>query len=218
MSSVAPAPSSSFFDFLKPRYHEAVFRLKQSVVALLALITLTHLLPLPTLYSSAWKFYRSSFRSGWEKGVASVELFLLAVLLVNILQASYAIRSPRAPFPPLASPARPLNAPKGLHMSPPTPSWRNKAHGLSPNTTPQRQLPFSASVSSDPRNLAHSYSLSFPTPSPDASFNSTMSLPPSPSPSSPLAAYRGRRGVGTGRALDGSLLARLSQVDSDDDE
>ncbi|KAH9971029.1 hypothetical protein BGW80DRAFT_521833 [Lactifluus volemus] len=82
-------------------------------------------------------------------------------------------------------------------------------------------------ASSDPRGLAQSYTLtmnhnlstSSPT-SPDISFgSSTGSLPPSPSPAqvvSPIAAYRGRRPL-TGRALDGSLLARLSQGDSDSD-
>lgn len=75
MSSSATAhPRSvqkrSFFDFLKPRYHEAVFRLRNSLIALVTLVTLTHLLPLPTPYASAWKFYRDSFQSSWEKGVA----------------------------------------------------------------------------------------------------------------------------------------------------
>jgi hypothetical protein len=83
-------------------------------------------------------------------------------------------------------------------------------------TTPQRQLPFSASTSgsgtsatgagsaSDPRGLAQSYSLAFTnflaspsSPSPSSSSaphdRSFGSLPPSPSPTSPLAAYRGRR-------------------------
>jgi len=62
--------NSSFFDFLKPRYHEAICRLKNSLIALVALVTLTHLLPLPTLYTSAWKFYRDSFHSSWEKSLA----------------------------------------------------------------------------------------------------------------------------------------------------
>jgi len=64
-----PTAKRSFFDFFKPRYHEASLRLKNSLIALIALITLTHLLPLPTLYSSAWKFYRDSFHSSWEKGL-----------------------------------------------------------------------------------------------------------------------------------------------------
>ena len=69
--STQPTPKkSSFFDFLKPRYHEAVYRLRNSVIAVIALATLTHLLPIPTPYASAWKFYRDTFQSPWEKGVA----------------------------------------------------------------------------------------------------------------------------------------------------
>lgn len=65
-------------------------------------------------------------------------------------------------------------------------------------TTPQRQLPFSSSISSsiaasDPYNLAKSYSLGFSDP--NLSFATST---PSPTPS-PLAAYKGRRGVGVAR-------------------
>ncbi|KAI0248762.1 hypothetical protein BJV78DRAFT_1363340 [Lactifluus subvellereus] len=239
------AQKGSFFDFLKPRYHEAVFRLRNSLIALVTLLTLTHLLPLPTPYASAWKFYRDSFQSSWEKSVAVTELLLFGVLLANVLQASIAIRSPPAPYPPLPSPSKPLSPPpprsKGpQHLTATPPNWRSKmSGGLSPNTTPQRQLAFSTSSAgvgvggvagagsaSDPRGVAQSYTLTFnhlssPSPaSPDLSFgSSTGSLPPSPSPvqvTSPLAAYRGRRPP-TGRALDGSLLARLALGDSDSD-
>ncbi|KAN0135984.1 hypothetical protein V8E53_006145 [Lactarius tabidus] len=229
---------SSFFDFLKPRYHEAVYRLRNSVIAVIALATLTHLLPIPTPYASAWKFYRDTFQSPWEKGVAIAELLVFGLLLANILQSSIAIRSPPAPYPPVPSPAKALSPPRQPST---TANWRslgNKSAGLSPKTTPQRQLPFSVSTSvggastgagsaSDPRGLAQSYSLAFTNflaspSSPSPSSTSTPldrsfgSLPPSPSPVSPLAAYRGRRAP-TGRGLDGSLLARLAQGDSDSD-
>ena len=62
---------SSLFDILKPRYHEAVYRLKNSLIALVALFTVTHLLPLPTPYASAWNFYRDSFQSSWEKTLST---------------------------------------------------------------------------------------------------------------------------------------------------
>jgi len=232
--SPKPAQKSSFFDFLKPRYHEAVFRLRNSVIAVITLATLTHLLPIPTPYASAWKFYRDTFQSPWEKGVAFAELAVFGLLLINILQASIALRSPPAPYPPVPSPAKALSPPRQPTT---TVNWRSlssKSGGLSPN----RQLAFSGSTSvggastgpgsaSDPRGLAQSYSLAFsnflaspssPSPSSqsaphDRSFGS---LPPSPSPTSPLAAYRGRRAP-TGRGLDGSLLARLAQGDSDSD-
>ncbi|KAI0294493.1 hypothetical protein B0F90DRAFT_1756894 [Multifurca ochricompacta] len=187
-----------------------------------------------------------------------VQLFIFGLLLVNILQASIAIRSPPATHTHLSSPSKPFSPPppsrtkqQQQQQQQPTPNWRGTSGGLSPHTTPQRQLAFSASMTgagggnaSDPRGLAQSYSLTFnnsllstpPTSHPaDFSFgSSTGSLPPHPT-SSPLAAYRGRRAP-TGRAyifvlivcqtrtlsfpfflggLDGLLLARLAQADSD---
>ena len=175
--------------------------------------------------------------------IAHSELIVFGLLLANILQASFAIRSPPAPYPPVPSPAKAISPPRQPSA---TANWRslgNKSAGLSPKvrppplipcfhhssrgsareqTTPQRQLPFSASTSvggsstgagsaSDPRGLAQSYSLAFTnflgspsSPSPSSSSaphdRSFGSLPPSPSPTSPLAAYRGRRAP-TGRAL-----------------
>jgi hypothetical protein len=121
---------------------------------------------------------------------AHAELFLFCLLLANILQATIAIRSPPAPYPPLPSPSKalsptaPSRSKEGQQrttttMTPPT--WRGKSGGLSPNITPQRQLAFStttpagssnrvsagaggsASVgsASDPRGLAQSYKLAF---------------------------------------------------------
>ncbi|KAF8489980.1 hypothetical protein F5888DRAFT_1808409 [Russula emetica] len=236
---------SSFLDILKPRYHEAVYRLKNSLIALIALFTLTHLLPLPTPYASAWNFYRDSFQSSWEKSLAIAGAilpykFALPPLLTQDHDATIAIRSPPAPYPSFPSPSKSLSPhSKGgqqqqhrTTMTPP--AWRGKSGGLSPKTTPQRQLAFSTTTpagsnsaggASDPRGLAQSYKLTFAnhhTSSPDISISSSTgssSLPPSPSPAqatSPLAAYRGRRAP-TGRALDGSLLARLAQGDSDSD-
>ncbi len=150
-----------FFDILKPRYHEAVYRLKNSLVALIALFTLTHLLPLPTPYASAWNVYHDSFQSSWEKSLAIAgvitpckltsppllttrrgayaELIIFFLLLVNIFQATIAIRSPRAPYPPIPSPSKSLSPrSKGgqqrqhrATMTPPT--WRSISGGLSPN-------------------------------------------------------------------------------------
>src|SRR6266849_1660495 len=183
---------SSVFDILKPRYHEAVYRLKNSLIALVALFTLTHLLPFPTPYASAWNFYRDSFQSSWEKSLAIAgaiplykfalppltqdhdgtcdyaELSVFCLLLANIFQATIAIRSPPAPYPPLPSPSKSLSPrSKGATMTPP--AWRGKSGGLSPKvrltplfnaytyswsyflrahiqTTPQRQLAFSTTT------------------------------------------------------------------------
>ena len=69
-----------------------------------------------------------------------VELSIFCLLLANILQATIAIRSPPAPYPPLSSPAksrspatspRPKDGQQHRTMTPPT--WRGKSGGLSPN-------------------------------------------------------------------------------------
>ncbi|KAI9507149.1 hypothetical protein F5148DRAFT_1207698 [Russula earlei] len=228
------------FGLLKPRYHEAVFRLKNSTLALIALVTATHLLPLPTPHAFCMESLPRLISNHHGKGVSLLQLSLFCLLLVNILQSAFAIRSPPTPYPPLPSPSKrpsPAHHSKGQHEHRATPpSWRTKSagSGLSPNTTPQRQLAFSTSAgggsiggasasagsASDPRGLARSYALAFDSPLHDLSLgSSTGSLPSSPSPaqaSLPLAAYRGRRAP-TGRALDGSLLARLAEGDSDSD-
>ena len=66
------------------------------------------------------------------------ELSVFCLLLANIFQATIAIRSPPAPYPPLPSPSKSLSPhSKGgqqqqhrATMSPPT--WRGKSGGLSP--------------------------------------------------------------------------------------
>lgn len=63
MSSGALGMLSFSLDVLKPRYSEAVARLKNSLMALFALVVLTHLLPVPPLYSALWRVYRGSYRS-----------------------------------------------------------------------------------------------------------------------------------------------------------
>ncbi|ETW78517.1 hypothetical protein HETIRDRAFT_435293 [Heterobasidion irregulare TC 32-1] len=217
MSSGALGMLSFSLDVLKPRYSEAVARLKNSLMALFALVVLTHLLPVPPLYSALWRVYRGSYRSFPHKVISLSEFWAFSILAFNILQASYAIYSPRKPHAPPPTPAKPLSILQSPRATPSAPAWRSKSHGLSPNTTPQRQKAFAPSASytpSDPLNLARSYTLSFFGPSSDASFASSVSLPPSPSP---LAAYRGRQGGAIGRPLDASLLARLSQMDSDDE-
>ena len=100
----------SFFDIFKPRYHEAVYRLKNSLIALIALFTLTHLLPLPTPYASAWNLYCDSFQSSWEKSLAitgaiSMHQVTLPPLLTQDHDCACACRtirlqsSPRQHFP-----------------------------------------------------------------------------------------------------------------------
>jgi hypothetical protein len=66
------------------------------------------------------------------------ELSVFCLLLANILQATIAIRSPPAPYPPLLSPSK--GGQQQQHratMTPPT--WRGKSGGLSPKV---RLTPF----------------------------------------------------------------------------
>ncbi|KAI0027765.1 hypothetical protein K488DRAFT_90485 [Vararia minispora EC-137] len=60
--------SESLFDFLRPRYPEAVTRLRNSIIALVFLTIATHLLPTPGLPLALYKFMRSSYTSSLEKG------------------------------------------------------------------------------------------------------------------------------------------------------
>jgi hypothetical protein len=143
---------SSFFDILKPRYHEAVYRLKNSLIALLALFTLTHLLPFPTPYASAWNFYRDSFQSSWEKSIAIAGAimpykFALPPLLTRDHDGTCAFRiirllSPsrqhlsinhRDPFPTSTLPSSPITfqiplAPLKRRPAATTPSHDDTAH------------------------------------------------------------------------------------------
>jgi hypothetical protein len=69
---------------------------------------------------------------------ADAELSVFCLLLANILQATIAIRSPPAPYPPLPSPSKSLSPrSKGgqqqQHRATMTPlTWRGKSGGLSP--------------------------------------------------------------------------------------
>jgi hypothetical protein len=61
-----------------------------------------------------------------------LELAVIGILALNMLQAVYAIKYPRAPLPPLASPARP----KGISSPPAVTKRRFKA--LSANVSDNR--------------------------------------------------------------------------------
>lgn len=136
----------------------------------------------------------------------AAEIALLAVLLFNVAQASYALKYPRVPPPPAPSPARkakdtPLSPARQWRLSSSTtPNVRFCIEQLglnlpwtSPQSSPQRQKAFSSyapsPVSTPSRIVNYTIPGSVASP-PDASFASSMSIPGSPA--SPLAAYRGR--------------------------
>jgi hypothetical protein len=200
---------------LKPHKHEATLRIRNSTLSLVGFCLLTYLLPLPDPITSLRVVLSKRPAGNIWLSICAVELTLVALLGLNILQASIALRFPRKPHPVPASPI------KGLALSPPSQPKRRK--GLSPNTSPQPQKSFSPFASSSfttsttyaPSPLSTpSRVLTYTAPSPAASLSSMGASSPSPM----VAGYRGRHvGSGVGRALDGSLLQRLAAEDSDSD-
>ena len=169
---------SSFLDILKPRYHEAVYRLKNSLIALLALFTLTHLLPLPTPYASAWNFYRDSFQSSWEKSIAiagaiSPYKFALPPLLTRDHDGTCACRiirhlsaprqhlpiNHRDPFPTSALPPSPITFQVPLASLKRRPAATTPSHDDTAHVARQIRWPYSQRASHTSLN-AYKYSWS----------------------------------------------------------
>ncbi|KAI0078729.1 hypothetical protein K474DRAFT_1683688 [Panus rudis PR-1116 ss-1] len=216
----------SLSDWLKPSRNEAITRLRTNGFAVVALFIVTHLAPIPSLVTAVRVVLtRADVGAIWWL-FSVLETFVLAVLGMNILQASYALQYPPTSAPPLASASRP-GTPRYNPQSPPGKTPRKL--GITPVATPQPQKTFSASSSYAPSPISTpSRTLNYTIPasvggSPfDTSLNtSSASLPGSPSPnplSSSLAAYRGKHSSSIGRAFDGDLLNRLTRHDDDDDE
>ncbi|KII86119.1 hypothetical protein PLICRDRAFT_44586, partial [Plicaturopsis crispa FD-325 SS-3] len=181
-------------DLIKPHRAEAVLRLRNSALGLLALAVLAHLSPLPSPYTSVVAVIRNSDGNGegegwgkWWWGVCAAESILLGLLTANILQSLYAIKFPRTPHPPLPSPS-PSHA-----ANPTSPAPKRRLGALSPNNSPQRSFS-SSSYASSPVSTP-SRTLNYPAVSPFSSsspfntslsspFNTSLSLslPPTPSP------------------------------------
>jgi len=70
---------------------------------------------------------RNSLTPAWTS--SSSELAVFGMLLANILQASVALRSPPAPYPPVPSPAKALSPPR-QPSSTTTANWRSNSTGL----------------------------------------------------------------------------------------
>ncbi|EIW53651.1 uncharacterized protein TRAVEDRAFT_133127 [Trametes versicolor FP-101664 SS1] len=214
VSAASSSSSASLLDWFKPLRSEAIARLRTNTVGLVGLVILSNLLPVP----SPWR----AFDVVWQRRPTSApyyylcaaEIALLAVLLFNVVQASYALKYPRVPPPPPPSPARKA---KDTPLSPAR-QWRLSS-STTPNSSPQRQKAFSSyapsPVSTPSRIVNYTIPGSVASP-PDASFASSMSVPGSPA--SPLAAYRGRHSASVGRAFDGSLLSRLAKDDDEDED
>ncbi|KAI0634005.1 hypothetical protein C8Q77DRAFT_1109116 [Trametes polyzona] len=211
--AASTAPPSALLDWFKPLRSEAIARLRTNTVGLVGLGILSNLLPIPTLWRAFDVVWRQRYASASYYYFCVAELALFATLLLNILQASYALKYPRAPPPPPPSPAKQSS---NTPLSPPR-QWRLSS--ATPSSSPQRQKAFSSyapsPVSTPSRTINYTIPASVSSP-PDASFASSISLPGSPA--SPLAAYRGRHSTSVGRAFDGSLLSRLAKDDSDEED
>ncbi|KAG6328445.1 hypothetical protein ID866_10644 [Astraeus odoratus] len=183
--------AKDFRDVIKPYKNEAVIRLRNSTVGLVALVMATHLLPMPSLWTAV-HVVRGSTDRGLLWGVCIAELVLSVLIALNLVQAAYALKYPRKPLPPLpSSPA------KGL---------------VTPQSQKKRRTILSPAV-----RISTFYSICC-TPSPfNTSINSsTMSLPPTPSPS--LSVYHARHPVALGQSFDGLSLSRLTGDELDEDE
>ncbi|KAI0654138.1 hypothetical protein C8Q70DRAFT_926369 [Cubamyces menziesii] len=215
VSAGSSTATASLVDWFKPLRSEAIARLRMNAVGLVGLTIFTNLLPVPSPWKAVDVVWRQRPTSAPYYYLCLAELAMFAMFLFNILQASYALKYPRAPLPPPPSPAKP---PKSTPLSPPSRQWR--LSGLTPNSSPQRQQAFSSyapsPVSTPSRTINYTIPASIASP-PDASFASSVSSLPG-SPASPLAAYRGRHSASVGRAFDGSLLSRLAKEDSDDED
>lgn len=137
--------STSLLDWFKPLRNEAIARLRTNAVGLLGIGVLSNLLPIPTPWrafdvvwqgrpasapyyylcaAGEWVWSCSSFMSTESR---DAELLVLGVLAFNVLQASYALKFPRAPIPPPPTPTKSII---GTPLSPPARQWR--LQGLTP--------------------------------------------------------------------------------------
>ncbi|KIK95492.1 hypothetical protein PAXRUDRAFT_378968 [Paxillus rubicundulus Ve08.2h10] len=205
----AASKAKHLSDFSKPYKNEAVLRLRNTTMSLLALILLTHLLPVPSLWT-AFNVVRGGSDVGAVWAVCAAELSLSGLLGLNLIQAAVAIRYPRSPLPPpFTPPAKGITTPQGQ---------KKRRTILSPGTSPQAQRSFTPSYvpspASTPSRTLH-YSMPS-TPSPfGVSLGSSASMPSTPSPS--LAAYHGRHPPSLGQPFNASTLSRLTG-DSDEEQ
>jgi len=119
---------NTFTNRLKPHKAEAIQRIRTNALCLITTLLLSYLLPVPSLPTALRTLRSSSHHTPWSAewiwdwicllGVSShetrdphistlLETALVTLLFYNILEASYAIKYPRAPPPPFKSPSKP---------------------------------------------------------------------------------------------------------------
>lgn len=202
-------------DCIKPYKNEALIRLRNSTVGLVALVVTTHILPLPSLWTAA-NVVRDRGQSdiGFLWGVCATELGFLALLILNTAQAAYALRYPRKPHSTHVSPAKALQVTPqsqkkrrsilspASSMGPRAPQRTSSLYTSSPLSTPSRTLYYSMPSTPSPFNASLT--------------SSTSSMPPTPSPS--LGAYHARHGDSPGQPFDGLTLSKLTDAQSDEED
>ncbi|KAJ7170779.1 hypothetical protein C8R43DRAFT_1231517 [Mycena crocata] len=216
-------------DYFKPHRTEALLRIRTNVFAVLLIAVLSTLVPRIPALPTALAVALSAKRHPWGSSSIYVAFCMLevgavALMSLNILQAVYAVKYPRAPLPPSPSPAKP----KGIHMAPPTPQ---RSFKLSPNSSPQLQKSFSFGASGSALQSSTSMYPSSPLSTPSRTLQ--YSIPPSSStstfmsststtmhtPSPILSTYMGKHGGEyTARPFDGAYLTELRiHPDSEED-
>ncbi|KAJ7364108.1 hypothetical protein DFH08DRAFT_838362 [Mycena albidolilacea] len=217
-------------DYFKLHRADALLRVRSNFFTLLLIAVLSTLVPripaLPTALAVALSSRR--YRWGTTDWIYTwfciLEVGAVALLSLNILQAVYAVKYPRAPPPPPPTPAKS----KAVHVPAPTPK---RAFRLSPNSSPQLQKSFSFGTSGSVlQSSSTSAYPSSPVSTPSRVLN--YSLPPSSStstfvsstssintPSPILSTYLGKHGGEyIARPFDGAFLAEIRNHPDSDEE
>ncbi|TFK62790.1 hypothetical protein BDN72DRAFT_889940 [Pluteus cervinus] len=225
-SSLKPGASITLVDHFKPHRSEALQRLRLNGFSLLTLFLLSNLLPLPSL-QSAFHVLMAKEREEWNfewwwKWGCLLEATIALTLTYNVFESVYALKYPRAPLPPVNTPAKS----KSLAVSTPTP--KRAFTTLSPFTSPQPQKPFTPTASFSASTFLSSSPTKYQaTPQATPSRVMQYSMPSSGSPNtsissilsspSPLvSAYRSKNAASVGHALDSSYLSHVYPTNNDD--
>ncbi|KAF8888099.1 hypothetical protein BD779DRAFT_1785955 [Infundibulicybe gibba] len=237
--SSAPVASTSYLsstmlaisNHFRPHRAEALQRIRTNAFCFLVILVVSNLLPLPSLQAALRNMFFTTQLERWSsdwffRWFCLFEVAIVSILGFNILEGVVAIRYPRAPLPPLASPARS----KLIHKSPAQPQRARSV--LSPNSSPQPQKPFSYSQSMSALSASggkypasplstpsRTIQYTIPPSTPNTSISSLAGAGYLSTPSPIVSAYRGKHPSGSlGRSLDGAYLGRLAVDDSDEDD
>ncbi|KAF9456069.1 hypothetical protein BDZ94DRAFT_1285903 [Collybia nuda] len=224
-----PTPSSmlsttlqTVVNYFKPHRAEALQRIRLNGFCFIIVVVFTNLLPLPSIQAAIRTVVAANeqerWASDWLYKWFCIFVAVATVFAFNFVEGIYAVKYPRPPLAPYASPAKT----KPIFRGDPTPQRPFRV--LSPNSSPQPQRPFSLSAStskyptspmSTPSRVLQYSTLPAST-NTQASSTSTMAFHSTPSPI--ISAYRGKNlGGSVGHAVDGSFLSRIAPEASDEE-